>query len=399
MNFKKIVIGLIIQAILFIQLPAFTQEIFAPVSKKITSFDFVMLTGGIIIVKAQLDNFPDSLNFVLDTGSGGISLDSTTCDSLKLKTIMSDRIIRGIAGMKTVAFTYNHALHFPHLTVENLDFHINDYDILTSVYGIKIDGIIGYSFFRNYIVSVDYDELKLNIYSKGIFKYPKGGALLHPIFNTLPMQQAILKDDRVIDERFYFDTGAGMCMLLSDDFTEDSLLLKKNKKIYITQAEGLGGKKIMKMTVIKEVHVAQYVFRKVPIYIFDDEYNVTNYPMLGGLLGNDLMRRFNTIFNYSAQEIYIKPNRRFTDSFDYSYSGLDIFLINNKIEVGDIMKNSPAQSSGFEVGDIVLAIDNDLSNNLQAYKSALQNPRSTLKIIVMRNGQPLTLYLRVQSIL
>ena len=35
----------------------------------------------------------------------------------------------------------------PGITVENLDFHINDYDILTSAYGMRIDGIIGYSFY------------------------------------------------------------------------------------------------------------------------------------------------------------------------------------------------------------------------------------------------------------
>ncbi len=106
------------------------QEVFVPpVAKKITSFSFELLTGGIMIVKAQLDNFPDTLNFIMDTGSGGISLDSATCADLKLKTEMSDRTIRGIAGIKTVAFTYNHSLHFPGLSVDSLDFYINDYVI------------------------------------------------------------------------------------------------------------------------------------------------------------------------------------------------------------------------------------------------------------------------------
>ena len=101
---------------------------------------------GIIIVHATLDNYKDTLNFVLDTGSGGISIDSTTSVYLGL-TKMSDRTVRGIAGMKTVEFSYNHTLHMPGITVENLDFHINDYDILTSAYGMRIDGIIGYSFY------------------------------------------------------------------------------------------------------------------------------------------------------------------------------------------------------------------------------------------------------------
>ncbi len=31
--------------------------------------------------------------------------------------------------------------------MDSLNFHVSDYDILSSVYGDSIDGIIGYSFF------------------------------------------------------------------------------------------------------------------------------------------------------------------------------------------------------------------------------------------------------------
>ena len=62
------------------QVPARAQEEFIlPPTQTLTSFPFRLLTGGIVLVKATLDNFPDSLNFIFDTGSGGISLDSATC--------------------------------------------------------------------------------------------------------------------------------------------------------------------------------------------------------------------------------------------------------------------------------------------------------------------------------
>src|SRR6266487_3039841 len=162
----------------FLQPRAIAQEEFVPPpAKYIATIPFTMLTGGIVIVRAALDNFKDSLNFVLDTGSGGISLDSTTSVELRLVKKMTDKTVRGIAGMKTVEFTYNHSIHLPGLSVENLDFHINDYDILTSAYGIRIDGIIGYSFLRRYIVSIDYDNTKFDVFTPGTFKYPRGGYL------------------------------------------------------------------------------------------------------------------------------------------------------------------------------------------------------------------------------
>ncbi len=375
------------------------EEFVPPPAKHIASIPFQMLTGGIMILQARLDGFSDTLNFVLDTGSGGISLDSVTCNYLHLKKEMTTRIIRGIAGMKTVEFTYNHTLHLPGLTVEKLDFHINDYDILTSVYGIRIDGIIGYSFLRRYILNIDYEKFKIEVFSPGIYKYPHGGYLLHPQFSTLPMQELQLKDNISIDDKFYFDTGAGLCMLLSDDFVKDSLLMKKNKKLFLTQAEGLGGKKSMNLTVIKEVRIGPYKFKKVPTYIFNDEYNVTNYPSLGGLIGNDILRRFNVILNYPQQEIFLKPNNRYTDSFDYSYTGLGIYLIDGIIKVQDIMENSPAKKAGFQLDDIVVGVENNLSGNLQDYKLLLQSANARVKVLIVRNGKPQIIYMHVGSIL
>src|ERR1700743_407351 len=60
------------------------QEAFVqPASKFITKFPFTVFQGGVILLKARLGNFPDSLNFILDTGSGGISLGSGTCERVE----------------------------------------------------------------------------------------------------------------------------------------------------------------------------------------------------------------------------------------------------------------------------------------------------------------------------
>lgn len=380
-------------------MPTKAQEEFVPApATHVTSISFTMLTGGIMILHATLDNFKDSLNFVLDTGSGGISLDSATCDYLALPKKMSDKTVRGIAGMKQVEFTYNHSLHLTGLTVDNLDFHINDYEILTSAYGIRIDGIIGYSFLRRFIVMVNYDIMTLEVFTPGTFKYPRGGYLLRPQFTTLPMQPVTVRDNTLVNGKFYFDTGAGLCMLLNAEMVQDSNLLKSKKKIYPTEAEGLGGKKAMNLTVIKEVRVGPYKFRNVPVYIFDDEFNVTAYPVLGGLIGNDILRRFNVILNYPEQQIYIRPNKHYSDSFDYSYTGLGMYLINGAITVTEIMAHSPAEEAGFQVGDVVIGVENDLSGNIQSYKTLLQNARTKVKVLVSRNGELIIVPIKVRSI-
>jgi len=375
------------------------EEFVQPAAKLLTKFPFRQFSGGVILVRATLNDEKDSLNFILDTGSGGISLDSQTVSQLKLPNQLSDKTIRGIAGIRKVNFSYNNTLKLPGLTVDSLNFHINDYDILTSVYGEHIDGIIGYSFFNRYIVKINYDSMLIQVYSKGSMKYPKGGYLLKPLLVNLLIQSARITDEGDRMARFYFDTGAGLCLLLSTDFVEDSSLFSPKRKRVSTQVEGLGGKKQMELTTVKSFRLGPYRFKRVPAYIFDDEFNVTSYPYLGGLIGNDLLRRFNVILNYEKRDIYITPNTHYRDLFDYFYSGLNFYVVNNEVVITDVMKGSPAEKAGFLPDDVIMAVNNNFTKNIQAYKTALQNPGDKIKILVYRNGQPLMLTLKVKSII
>ena len=191
---KKLSGTLLVLFLLHAQSLQAQEEFIEPPSKLISRIPFTQLTGGVVIIKATLDNFSDSLSFILDTGSSGISLDSSTAEYLHLVPEPSDKTIRGIAGIRKVGFLYKRKLHFPKLTVDSLDFHVNDYSILTTVYGEQIDGIIGYSLLSRYIVKIDYDSLKLEFWNRGTIRYPRGGYLLRPIMSTLPVEFARVKD-------------------------------------------------------------------------------------------------------------------------------------------------------------------------------------------------------------
>lgn len=390
----------IISVLLLLQvLPSLAQEEFVPPQAKLlTRFRFQQYSGGVIMLRGTLDQHSDSLNFILDTGSGGISLDSATATRLGVQMEMSDRTIRGIAGLKRVAFAYNHSLHLPGLVVEKLDFHINDYELLTSVYGIQIDGIIGYSFFRRFIVHIDFDKEMLEVYAPGSYRYPKGGYLLKPSFSTLPLPYLEVEDSRTVNARFIFDTGAAMCFLMSSDFAQDSTLMRKSRKRYLTQVEGLGGKKRMEYTIVKSLKIGPYKFRRVPAHIFEDDFNVTSYPQLGGLIGNDLLRRFNMVINYPEQSIYLKPNEHFAESFDYSYTGLGVYMLEGEIKVIDVIPGTPGHKAGFEAGDVIFAVDNNYSKNIKTLKTLLQNAGATMQVVVFRNGVPKVLTLKIGDI-
>ena len=379
--------------------PAVAQEEFvSPPSRYLATVPFTQLTGGIVLIQARLNNSSDTLSFVLDTGSSGISLDSTTVARLGLNAVPTERTILGIAGIRKVSFVYNQSLRFPGITVDSLNFHVNDYSILTAVYGEKIDGIIGFSMISRYILKLDYDSLKLSFYTKGSMRYPRGGYLMRPAVNQLVTQWLKVRDEGTVYGNFLYDMGAGVNMIFPREFVDDSVFLDKRRKHFMKEGEGLGGKLDMELTTIKEVKLGPYRFRTVPVFIFDDINNVTRYPYRCGLIGNDILRRFNVTINYDKGEIFLQPNTHFAEPFDYSYSGIELYLIDGMILVGDVAKGSPAEAAGVLEDDEVIAVNHNFSLNLNAYKIALQVPNERIKIIIRRDGKLKEIEFKVKSI-
>jgi hypothetical protein len=364
----------------------------------ITKFPFRQLSGGVILVQAKFDSLHEPFNFILDTGSGAISLDSETTAEFKIPHVPSGRTINGIAGITEVDYIQHKKLILPGLTVDSLDFYINNYDILSSVYGEKIDGIIGYSFLSRYIVKINFDSLIVEVYTPGTIDYPPNGYLLHPLFTALPIQSLTIKDARAVTANFYMDTGAGLCFLISKEFEQDSSILKRRRKPVEIQVQGLGGKKQMMLTVIKEVQIGPYKFRRVPTNILDDEFNATSYPFLGGLIGNDILRRFNLILNYSKKEIHLLPNSHFKDDFDYSYTGVNMYYVDGKIISDEVIYKSPAYMGGLRQGDVIIAVNTNFSNDIGIYKNLMQVVGQKVTLLVSRNNIPIIISFRVGRI-
>jgi C-terminal processing protease CtpA/Prc len=117
------------------------------------------------------------------------------------------------------------------------------------------------------------------------------------------------------------------------------------------------------------------------------------------MVGNDLLRRFNLFLNYGKKEIYMVPNSHYRDPFDYSYTGLVIYQIDGQIEITDIIKGSPAEKAGFKKGDKLIAINNNITSNLQVYRDLLKNVGTRPVLLIIRDKEFLLKKIQIKSIL
>jgi hypothetical protein len=347
----------------------------------------LQVTGGVVIIQARLAPFSDTLQFIFDTGSSGISLDSTTASYLGLRPSYDGLLIRGIAGVREVPQLRNQTLTVGDLRTDSLNFYVNDYSVLTSIYGVRIDGVIGYAMLSRYIVSIDYDKQLMDWYAPVSLTYPKKGFLLNPQINRLPAYPFTIQELQTKNYPMLIDIGAGLNLLFSERFAQEAGVLDPKRKSWITSGEGIGGQIELRLTLLRSLRIGPYRFKKVPITIFDDSNNVTNYPHWAGLIGNDLLRRFNIIINYPAGEIHLKPNRFYYDEFDYAYIGMELYLIDGLITIGFVATGSPAQEAGLEVGDEIVAINKIVGGKLDAYKSELAHAIKKVDVIYKRKGR------------
>jgi Aspartyl protease/PDZ domain len=369
-------------------------------SQRITTIPFDEIYGGIILVRAQVGDYKDTLNFVFDTGSSHISLDSTTASALGIPVYNTGQIVSGIGGSRKVQKSKPLDFKINGLILPSQDFNINNYDLLTESYGVRIDGIIGYAFISKYILEVNFDSSHINVLPLvDRFSYPKNGYLWRYRMAYIPNADIEYREQERTKAPFYIDCGAGLAFLISEKYAKDSTVFTAHKKIVKTQVEGVGGKTIIKLTTIKNIKIGPYRFRRVPTYIYNDEADILGYPNVVGLVGNDILRRFNWVMNYSKKELHLRPNNFYNDPFDYSYTGLSLYLIDGLLKIVDIVKGSPGDKAGFQVDDVLISVDSKIATSLKQAKELLQDARKALKVIIIRNGKIEELTLRVQSIL
>jgi predicted metalloprotease with PDZ domain len=69
------------------------------------------------------------------------------------------------------------------------------------------------------------------------------------------------------------------------------------------------------------------------------------------------------------------------------------------VEIGDVAAGSPAEQAGLQEGDIVIAINNNFSQNLNQYKTTLQSASEKIRIIIRRKEELKQFEFRVKNIL
>lgn len=375
--------------------------------KIIIPFTFV---DNLIFIPVEINN--TKLNMLLDSGSepslifsfpenNSIPLHNTK--KIKISGLGNEEIVEGIFSDKNTVNVNNYInKEFELLVIldENLNF--------SSRIGIPVNGILGYSFFKNNIVEIDYQKKKITLYKdRKILKKRKLKS-----FTPLPINvvndRAYLEvkaklDEKELDLKLLVDTGLGDGLWL---FEND--VIKSNNNYFLdVLGEGIGGTVFGKKSRLDEIQFSKFKF-KSPLVSYPDTASYRQLRLItnrNGSIGGGILKRFTILMDYVGGQLFLKRNSFFDDPFNYNMSGIEIqhagiewikedvvnnskpsdplninnlaydtnslkykFTLKPVYEIASVRKDSPAESAGLLAGDRILRINRKNVGNLTKQK-------------------------------
>lgn len=196
------------------------------------------------------------------------------------------------------------------------DFNISD------KIGYQIQGIIGYDFFEQHVVKIEYAKSHLKVYntekfSKSLRSYDKSKLIF---FDNKPYLKSEIKQDSIFQEFiFLLDTGSGDAIWVKPQKNQ------KPPKRSFYDILGYGFADII--TGIRSKAKAFKLGKTIidnPKIAYPDSLSYTGLDITpkSGVIGSEIMRRFNWYIDYKNQTVYYKPNSNLNDLFNYDMSGI-----------------------------------------------------------------------------
>ncbi|TAG87901.1 MAG: hypothetical protein EAZ20_09660 [Bacteroidetes bacterium] len=272
--------------------------------------------NNLIVLPCIINNKnKDTLNFVLDTGVSHILITDTFLKYAYNLDCSRKVSINAPGGVETIeACVVNleniniggKIISNKHnvLLLDDDVLHISEYA------GMKIHGLIGADLFQRFVVHLSYTDDFVMFEKPEIFSKPSKKYQEIPI--TIEAQKPyitgnlVMDTDSVVNAKFLLDTGAGHSLLLEQDSHKNISIPKKNLEGYL----GVSLAGVIKGHIgrIKQIDIGTHQLKEV-IVTFPDTASLKfskSYIQRNGNIGSGIMKKFNWIFDYSRNKVWIK---------------------------------------------------------------------------------------------
>lgn len=380
--------------------------------KKSISINFELINNLIVI--PVIINDSDTLHFILDSGFNSVMISELGLnESVSLNQTRKVQLV-GLGEGEPIQAIYStgNDLHISGIVGKSQDVYILVEDIffLSSKMGQNINGILGHSFFRDFIVEINYTNKRLTFHDPARYRYRKrrnADELALTIKQNKSYVQTTItqQDNSVVSALLVIDTGGSHALWLDSHANDLITLPEKNYSTLI--GTGLNGPIYGKIGRLNKFSLGNFSLSNV-IASFPDSISIAYAIGVDGRLGSlgsEILKRFNLIFDYQAGKLTIWPNKKFNQAFFYNPSGIEI---SNPLPglpyfvVTHVRAGSNAYNAGIRLEDELFSIQGESLNKMTLNDVQLilhGKPGKTIRIKVKRKGEIIPVEFKLEQVI
>jgi predicted aspartyl protease len=359
------------------------------------------LFGNLILVQVRV-NDSDSLRFILDTGADTSVIDAQRAKALRLKP-QGKIVASGAAGSAEATFTRGVSVSLSGVELLDQTIYVLPLESLSAL-GRKIDGVLGNDVLKEFVVQIDYSAGTINLYEPRSYRYSGAGKIVPLTMDEglLFVSASVTPEGRApIEAKFEIDSGSTGAILLNTPFVERHNLLATVPKAIQTNSGGVGGTAKMLRGRVNNVRLGRFVIDH-PITHFSQatqgDYASSKYD---GLIGDQILRRFKVIVDYSRRQMILEPDLHFAEPYEIDMSGIELVADGDDLLIDDVDENSAAAEAGVKGGDILLAINGRPAPefSLDQIRAMFMQDGKEYLLSLKREGKVLQIKLKLKRII
>ncbi|WP_343643716.1 PDZ domain-containing protein [Chryseobacterium sp.] len=426
MKFRLFLLGLLLS--IFVS----AQNTFELINTKKAVIPFKFI-NNLIFIPVNVNGA--ELTFLLDTGVSETILFSLENKEVKLSNVEKVKFsglggslsIDGLKSERNIGKIGDAIIN----TSMSLYIIIDEEFNISPHVGIPVNGVIGYHFFKDHPIYIDYSSKKITIYEntalleKKIRRFEEFPITIEK--NKPYLHADVEMTNEKKDSKLLIDLGNSDAIWLFPTLIKNFVYNRPNIDDFL--GRGFNGDIYGKRSRIHNFYLGDFKFEK-PLTAMPDEFSIQHVNLVEnrkGSIGSEIMRRFTVVFDYPNQKLFLKKNRNFDDPFHFNMSGLDFrqdglewhqdkinietqksatavnevykdafqykFSLKPIFSIAGVRKDSPAYEAGLKKDDKVLSINGERTANMTLEK-IMELMKSSegrnITMIIQRKNEELT---------
>jgi predicted aspartyl protease len=363
------------------------------------------IVNNLVVLEARM-NDGRPMSFVLDTGASTSVVDAAAAARAGLKTGATDQATTG-GGTVDAAEIAGARVSVGPLVWNPLPLVAIDLSELRAGLGHPVDGILGYDVFARHVVEVDYVARVVRFHPPDAWS-PPGDAFEVPLrmVSQIPLVDVRVRGVSGIERtaRVEFDTGQTGALTLTQEYLgRERLITDTQPKQAITAGAILAGRVPAFVTRLDSIALGRArISAPIATVAAAEAAGVEGEAV--GLLGGEILRRFDLFVDYPRSRALLRPNRDFAGPLEFDMSGMSLAAADGKLSsyrVRSVLAGSPAAEAGVLAGDVVTATNGRPTADLplSELRRLLRVPDVVHTMTLLRDGAARTVTFRTRRII